>query len=238
MKQLFLSFFCLLLVNLASAQEIDSVKVKKITKITTTTTTETTTTTTVTTNKADTIRRINSVTSATTAKKNIIKLGLVGFSYERVLGNNATAQLFTNYLFSTENTNNSPNYSKTPITRFSGFGVGVELKYYPKSALNGFFVAVSPRYQYCNFTVDGGAKDNNGNVTDAKANWNACNVALLVGKQWIFDDTFSLDLFIGPALVGGVLDITQGNRSAFTFTSTGAVTGVTGRAGLSFGFVF
>ena len=247
MKKIFLPIFCLLLANLASAQVTDSTTTKTEIKKTITTT-KITTTTTVVTEKTDTIRRKDKTARekvrVDTKKKNIIKLGFVGISYERVLSNKVTAQLVTSYLFdasnagNTSNAGNSPNYSQTPLTRFSGFGVGAELRYYPKSIMRGFFLALSPRYQYYDFTVNNGAKDNNGNVTDAKANWNACNVAVLLGNQWIFNDIISLDIFIGPAVVGGVLDITQGTRNAFTLAGTGAVTGVTLRAGLNVGFVF
>ena len=239
MKKLFLSIICLLLANLGFAQVTDTTT----TKTTTTKTTKTTTTTTIiTTEKTDTIyqndtirkesRRIRVVA---TEKKNIIKLTTFGINYERVLTARITAQLNTHYLFSGQNSASTTINGQTLNTESSGFGVGAEVRFYPKSALNGFFVGLSPRYQNYNFRVPNGTTDN-GSSTDAKANWNAYNVALLLGKQWVFNDIISFEVYGGPAVVGGVFEITKGNRDAFTLLGTGANTGVTLRFGIAVGF--
>ncbi len=244
MKKILFSIICLLLVNFVFAQVVDSVAVKTTTK-TTKTIKKTTTTTIVTTEKIDTIyqndtirkknRRIRVVA---TEKKNIIKLATFGINYERVLSSRITAQFNTHYLFKGQNTASSGNGSgQTLTTESSGFGVGAEVRFYPKSALNGFFVGLSPRYQNYNFRVPNGTTDN-GSPADAKANWNAYNVALLLGKQWVFNDIISFEVYGGPAFVGGVLEITKGNRDAFTLFGTGANTGVTLRFGITVGFAF
>ena len=236
MKQLFLSIFCLILANLASAQIADTTSNSQIKK--TSTTTKVTTTTVVVTEKLDTIRKKPKRVRVDTQKQNIVKLGFLSFHYERAISKKVTAQFITHYKTVGEGSASSGNNTPILQTESSGLGVGAELRFYPKSALNGFFVAFSPRYQNYNFTVPNGVTDNNGNVSDAKANWNSYNVALLVGQQWIFKDKFSLDIYAGPALVGGVFEIIRGTRDAFTLFGTGANTGVTLRAGLSFGFVY
>ncbi len=245
MKKSFLSILCLLLVNFVFAQVTDTTKTKTTTTKTTKTIKKTTTTTIVTTEKIDTIykndtiyKKSSKIRVVATEKKNIIKLTTFGINYERVLGSRITAQLNTHYLFSGQATRATTTNEQELRTESSGFAVGAEVRFYPKSALNGFFVALSPRYQNYNFRVPNGTNDNNGNPTNAEANWSAYNVAFLLGEQWVFNDIISLDLYIGPAIVGGVLEITKGNRDAFTLFGTGANTGVTLRGGLTLGFAF
>ena len=232
MKKLLLSAFCLILANFVFAQ-VDSTTTKTTKTVKTTTTTITTTTT-----EENGSKSSKRETRLPTEKKNILKLSTLGINYERVLNDKVSIQFNTIFLFSGQSYSSSTNNTQTFKTQFYGFGVGAEMRYYTKSTFNGFFVAFSPRYQNYNFIVENGAFDNNGGRTDAKANWNAYNIALLVGSQKIYKNNISLEIYGGPAAVGGVLEITKGNRDAFTFFGTGINTGVTLRAGASIGWAF
>ncbi|MGE0589397.1 MAG: DUF3575 domain-containing protein [Cyclobacteriaceae bacterium] len=112
-------------------------------------------------------------------------------------------------------------------TKFSGFGITPEYRFYlsDTDAPQGVYVAPFLRYQ--NFKLEE-------EVTASEGDFTAIGGGLILGKQWIFKEKIALDLFIGPAYYSGSVDVTSGSD---TF-DTGAFDGFGLRTGLCFGFKF
>jgi hypothetical protein len=68
---------------------------------------------------------------------------------------------------------------------FYGMGLTPELRFYPAGeALNGFFAAPFLRFQTC---------DGEGYI----------GFGAVIGRQWIYGETVSMEFFIGPSLNEG-----------------------------------
>ncbi len=136
------------------------------------------------------------------------------FQYERVVGEKSTAQL--GFFFS------SVNFDET---KFRGFGITPEYRFYPGgTTIDGFFVAPYFRYQSFNLSDDA---DNEGTATFIGG-------GLIVGRQWIFGDVVTFEVFIGPNYSSGDVEVTSGQDSF----DVGFFDGFGARFGLSLGFAF
>lgn len=163
------------------------------------------------------------------AQENVVKINIfspivktLNMSYERKVSANGSFQIggyFTSY---------SPGDSK-----ISGFGVTPEYRFYlsESEAPAGVYVAPFVRYQSLKVedTFDG-------EVTKGK--WSAFGGGLVIGKQWIFKEKISLDIFIGPQYVArGDVKVTDGTGESESF-DLGAFDGFGVRTGLTLGFAF
>jgi hypothetical protein len=168
---------------------------------------------------------------AQTEKRNVIKTNLlspllraVHLNYEYGLSKKTSAQLGFMYLFGVQQTD----------TKFTGFGITPEFRFYPQeNATQGFFLALSPRYQSHNLEVS--ITDNNGNPATAEATWSSVGAAFLVGNQWHFPKSITLELYGGPSYNVGNIKVKSGSEENF---NVGFLSGFGLRFGLMIGIAF
>lgn len=159
---------------------------------------------------------------AQTAPKNAIKINPLSaivrtgsVFYETAVSEKSTIQLGLAYTG-----------LKLDDVKFDGVAITPEYRnYFKGSALNGLYVAPFARYQ--NFRV----KDDENN----KGTYESIGGGLMLGKQWMYDSGFALDLFFGPAFNSGKVKDQQGS-SAPTVSNT--IDGFGLRIGVTIGFGF
>ncbi len=156
-------------------------------------------------------------------KKNAIKVNIFSpivrtgsFFYERALSNATSAQLgffYTGY--------------KISDTKFSGFGITPEFRFYPskKEDMKGFYLAPFVRYQNFSLTQD---------ATDSKGTFTSFGGGVLIGGQFLFGNIVTLDMFIGPAYYSGTTKVNSGTGSF----DLGSFDGFGVRAGVTVGIAF
>lgn len=112
-------------------------------------------------------------------------------------------------------------------TKFSGFGLTPEYRFYlsESEAPAGVYVAPFVRYQNFKLTED---------VTDSEGTLSMFGGGLVIGKQWIFKEKISLDIFLGPQYSTGDVKVTSGSDSF----NTDVFDGFGIRTGLTLGFAF
>jgi hypothetical protein len=111
-------------------------------------------------------------------------------------------------------------------TKISGIGITPELRFYlsDDAAPKGVYLAPFLRYQNYSLSDD----------SNNKGTLSTFGGGLILGKQWVFKDKISLDLFIGPSYNSGSVNVTSGNNNF----SVGSVNGFGVRTGICFGFLF
>ncbi|WP_207424078.1 DUF3575 domain-containing protein [Desertivirga brevis] len=114
---------------------------------------------------------------------------------------------------------------KLSDTKFSGFALTPEYRIYPKgNALSGLYLGPFLRYQ--NYTV----KDDNN-----KGTYSSFGGGLLVGRQWVYNSGFVLDIFFGPAYNSGKVKAEDGSGKPEV---SGSIDGFGLRTGIALGFGF
>ncbi|MBL7841181.1 MAG: DUF3575 domain-containing protein [Cyclobacteriaceae bacterium] len=162
--------------------------------------------------------------SAGYAQQNVIKINILApivktfnIQYERALTDQSSLQLgffYTGY--------------SSGDSKFSGFGITPEYRFYLSETAAPQGVYVAPFLRYQSFSIEDDA-------ADAKADFSAFGGGLILGKQWIFKEKVALDIFLGPAYYSGNVDVKSGTEDDF---ETGAFDGFSLRAGVCFGFRF
>lgn len=114
------------------------------------------------------------------------------------------------------------------LTKFNGFGITPEYRFYlsETSAPQGVYVAPFLRYQ--SFKLE------DKEVSNAEADFSTFGGGLVLGKQWIFKDKIALDIFIGPSYASGKVKGQSGDQN----WDTGVFDGFGLRTGINFGFKF
>jgi Protein of unknown function (DUF3575) len=112
-------------------------------------------------------------------------------------------------------------------TKFSGFGITPEYRFYLSDTEAPAGVYVAPFVRYTNFKLEE-------DVTSSEADFTAVGGGIILGKQWVFKEKVTLDLFIGPIYSSGKVDVTSGTDSF----DTDAFDGFGVRTGICFGFKF
>jgi hypothetical protein len=169
---------------------------------------------------------------AQSEKKNIIKTNILSpllrtfhLNYERAFTEKISGQLGFLY-FAGFNQGD---------TRFNGFGVTPEVRFYPGGkALTGFFLGLSPRYQSLKLEID--YNDVNGNNATDKATLSSIGAGLVLGGQWIFGDIVSLEVLGGPSFNAGSLKVESGSSEDRFDTGIGQGFGF--RFGVTVGIAF
>jgi Protein of unknown function (DUF3575). len=112
-------------------------------------------------------------------------------------------------------------------TEFRGFGITAEFRFYllKAEAIRGFYVA--PFFRYQDFKLEDVSTNSKGEITPIGGGFT-------IGKQWVFKERISLDVFLGPAYYSGEVNVTSGTNSF----DIGALSGFTVRPGLTFGIAF
>lgn len=156
--------------------------------------------------------------------QNVLKINIlspivktINLSYERALNENSSFQLG---FFYTGWSND--------LTKFSGFGITPEYRFYLSDtpAPAGVYVAPFVRYQKFNISD----KD----VSNSEADFSAFGGGVVIGKQWVFKEKITLDLFLGPAYYSGKVSGQSGDSNF----DTDAFDGFGLRTGINFGFKF
>jgi Protein of unknown function (DUF3575) len=161
-------------------------------------------------------------TSKVSPEKNVLKIntlcliiGTGSIFYERKLADGTSAQLGAAYM----------SY-KFSDTRFSGLILTPEVRIYPKkNAIDGFYLA--PYFRYQNFTVKNTTDDSKGSLTSLGG-------GVIVGRQWITNSGFTMDLFFGGHYGSSSVKVNSGTD---TF-DTGNFSGFKPRMGFALGFAF
>ncbi len=112
-------------------------------------------------------------------------------------------------------------------TKFNGFGLTPEYRFYlsDTDAPKGVFIAPFVRYQ--SFSASNASTNTKGSVTSFGG-------GVVLGKQWIFKEHISLDIFLGPGYYSSNIKIDSGTPSI----DATPFDGFTVRAGLCFGYAF
>jgi len=162
---------------------------------------------------------------AAKAQDNVFKINIFSpivktfnASYERKLSASSSLQLGVFYT------------SYTPeSTSFKGLGITPEYRFYLSETEAPAGVYIAPFLRYQNFKVEStfdGSTD--------KGTLTLFGGGVVIGKQWIFKEKISLDIFIGPQFSSGDVKVTSGSD---TF-DTDVFDGFGVRTGLTLGFAF
>lgn len=114
-------------------------------------------------------------------------------------------------------------------TSYAGFAITPEYRFYLSEtpAPAGFFVAPYLRYQNNKLTED---------TSNSEATLSGIGGGLLIGKQWIFKERVSLEMFAGPSYTNASIEVTSGTEDDFSVS--GAFDGFSVRAGITLGLGF
>lgn len=164
--------------------------------------------------------------SAQAQKKNGIKANILSplmrtasLFYEHTLNENSSINI--GFLYT----------GMTPgDTKIRGWALTPEYRFYlgNNPAPDGFYVAPYVRYQVLNFTEDITESNSEGDLTGFGG-------GLLIGRQWLFKDVVTFDLFFGPSYTSANWDVKSGDETDFDSDSW---EGFGLRAGVTLGFRF
>lgn len=142
-------------------------------------------------------------------------IGTGSVFYEREFSDNLSGQMGVAYL----------SY-KFDNTKFSGFILTPEMRFYPKmNAIDGFYLAPYVRYQKFNLSMQDGTSE---------ADYSNIGGGLTFGRQWITKSGFVMDLFFGGHYGSGKI---SGNSGGSDF-NTSSFEGFRLRVGFAIGFAF
>ena len=149
----------------------------------------------------------------------IIKVG--NFQFEHVLNEKSSIQL--GVFFGKIKVGDSD-------VSFTGLGITPEYRFYlgEDPAPSGFFVA--PFVRYRSFTIKDDEFGDEGTIS-------LFGGGLLVGRQWLFSEKVTFELFLGPQFSGGSAKVTSGQGGSIEDDSD-IFEGFGLRAGVSLGFAF
>lgn len=153
-------------------------------------------------------------------KSNALKVNLFSpiaktgsFFYERKINEKQSAQLGVGFTY----------YNRMDI-KINGLFFTPEYRFYVSGkAMNGFYVAPFGRYQ--NLKIE----DNSEGAEESKAELTTIGGGLSIGRQWMFSNIVTLDIFAGPVMNSGKVKITSGSdvNVPGTFEGFGVRTGLT-----------
>lgn len=154
-------------------------------------------------------------------EKNVVKINTLSLIilapsifYEREFSDMVSGQLGVGYL----------NYN-IGDTKFTGLILTPEVRLYlKKNAIDGFYLG--PYFRYQNFSLE---------ADDSKASYTNYGGGLTIGRQWILESGFTMDLFFGGHYGAGELKVDTGTEDQF---DTGKFDGFRTRVGFAIGFAF
>ncbi len=159
------------------------------------------------------------------AQSNAIKLNIlspifstINVSFEHAMSESSSLQLGFFYTG-----------AKVSSLKYSGFGITPEYRIYLSDtpAPAGFYVAPFLRYQAVNLSVEG---------SSSEADFSAIGGGAVIGKQWVFKQRVTFDIFLGPSYSSGKMKVTSGNEDEFDIS--GAFDGFGLRTGITLGVAF
>lgn len=175
---------------------------------------------------------LTNIIFAQSEKKNIVKTNVLSplfrtfhLNYERAFTEKVSGQLGLMYFAGLDRND----------TKFNGFAVTPEVRLYPKgTALEGFFLGLSPRYQ--SFKLESQTTDFNGNTVTDKATLSSIGAGLVLGGQWIFGDIVSFEIYGGPSFNSSTIKVESGTEDNFNTSGVGSGFGF--RFGATVGVAF
>ncbi len=151
-------------------------------------------------------------------KLNILSpiVSTLNLSYEHMLSEDRSAQLGFFYTG-----------ASIGDTKLSGIGITPEYRIYlgDDPAPDGFYVAPFLRYQNFKLSSD---------FDNSEGTYSSFGVGLIVGRQWLFGERVTFDIFLGPSYSFGNVEVTDGNDNF----DLGGVDGFGLRTGITLGFAF
>lgn len=155
--------------------------------------------------------------------KNVVKVNMLSLAvatgsvfYERKLSDALSGQLGVAYLG-----------FKSSGSKFSGLILTPEVRFYPKkNAIDGVYLAPYLRYQ--KFSLSNDASSSEGSM-------NSFGGGVCLGRQWIWDSGFTMDLFFGGHYGSANLKVETGSE---TDLDVDLFDGFKVRMGLALGFSF
>lgn len=144
------------------------------------------------------------------AQKNVIKVNILSpivrtanFSYERAISDESSLQLGVFYTG-----------ANSGDVKLNGWAVTPEYRFYLSStpAPNGLYVAPWVRYQNMKAKEEGDATFVSGTLTSFGG-------GIVIGRQWIFKERVSMDIFIGPQYLSGNFKEDPGSTGTVEVTS-------------------
>jgi Protein of unknown function (DUF3575) len=161
--------------------------------------------------------------SEVSTEKNVIKVNTLSLViatgsifYERKISDLTSVQMGVAYM----------GYSISKA-KFAGYVLTPEFRIYPKkNALDGFYVA--PYLRYFNLS----AKSTSSND---KASLTVMGGGILIGRQWITNSGFNMDLFVGGHYASGSASANSGDAE---WVDSNLFTGFKTRVGFAIGFAF
>lgn len=111
-------------------------------------------------------------------------------------------------------------------TKLTGIGITPEVRFYlsDEAAPQGVYIAPFLRYQNYSLSDD----------VNNKGTLRTFGGGLILGRQWVFKDKISLDLFIGPSYNSGSVSVTSGSNNF----NVGSINGFGLRTGVCIGVLF
>ncbi|MDH5598811.1 MAG: DUF3575 domain-containing protein [Cyclobacteriaceae bacterium] len=159
------------------------------------------------------------------AQSNAIKLNYLSLivksynvQFEHAINEKSSAQLGVYFL----------DWSPSGLsTKFQGFALTPEYRFYlgDTPAPEGFFVAPYLRYQSYKLTDTS---------TSDEANYTNFGGGAIIGKQWLFSEKVTFEVFLGPAYGAGKVDVVSGSN----VFNVGSFDGFVLRWGTTIGFAF
>ncbi len=160
-------------------------------------------------------------------KQNVIKVNLISpivksgsFFYERALSEKSSAQIGVGFTA----------YNRDAV-KINGVFFTPEYRFYlseSEAAPVGFYVGPYLRYQ--NLKIESTESE----PVD-KATLSTIGGGVVVGRQWIFSDVVSLDIFLGPNYNSGKVKVTSGSEVE---DIPGSINGFGVRTGITLGLAF
>lgn len=148
----------------------------------------------------------------------VVKSG--SFFYERAVNETSSLQLGVG--FTAYNANQ---------VKISGLFFTPEYRFYMSGqALNGFYI--SPFLRYQNLKIEDTESDP---ANPDKATLTTIGGGLTAGRQWMFKDIVTLDIFLGPSYNSGKMKVTSGSDVEDV---PGALNGFGLRTGVTLGIAF
>lgn len=165
-----------------------------------------------------------SLDSISQQKDNVVKINIFSpivrtfnFSYERALNASSSLQLGV-----------AITGTEISDTEFSGLQITPEYRFYLSDTEAPEGVYAAPFLRYANLSIE--EKD-----LGSEADLTSFSGGLVLGKQWLFKEKITLDIFIGPSYGTTSIDVESGDEDDFDL---GSFDGFGIRFGVNFGFAF
>lgn len=147
-------------------------------------------------------------------------LNTINLSYEHALNESSSLQLGFYYTG-----------VKISDLKYAGFGITPEYRFYLSEtpAPDGVYLAPFVRYQSVKLTET---------TSTYEANLTAIGGGVIIGKQWLFKQKITLDIFLGPSYNSGSTEVKDTGNGSGDVSVSGAFDGFGLRAGITLGLAF